>query len=230
MINFLCTLNFMNTIFILIKRTVNIKFNHINKVCGNNSFNLLDVGAGNQSASKTMSLFPKCNYYGLDLDMNTNYIEEDFKKMKHFYQIDLTKLDYSEIPDYFFDYINMAHVVEHLYNGDKVIPLLIRKLKSGGHFYIEYPGAKSLQLPSMHGSLNFKDDPTHVRVYSISELREIFEYNKCTIISSGVRRNWYYIIAMPYRIIVSLYKLGKLTGNIFWDLLGFAEYLFVRKV
>jgi SAM-dependent methyltransferase len=221
---------FMNKILVGIRRAVNIKFKHINKVFGNKSFNLLDVGAGNQSASKTVSIFPNCNYYGLDLDKSTNYIEEDFSKMKHFYQIDLTKLEFSEIPDNFFDYINMAHVIEHLHNGDKVIPLLLNKLKPNGYFYIEYPGAKSLRLPSMYGTLNFKDDPTHVRVYSIIELGGIFQNNKCEVISSGFRRNWYYIFAMPLRIIISLAKLEKIKGNIFWDLLGFAEYLFVRKV
>lgn len=36
----------------------------------------------------------------------------------------------------------MAHVIEHLFNGDEVIPLLLTKLKSKGYFYIEYPGQK----------------------------------------------------------------------------------------
>lgn len=213
-----------------IKRLVNIKFSYLQKAVANQEFNLLDVGAGNRSASKTMKVFPKCNYYGVDLDRNTDYIEEDFNKMKAFYELDLTLLDYSVIPDHFFDYINMAHVIEHLHNGDKVIPLLLTKLKTGGHFYIEYPGAKSTTLPSMYGTLNFKDDPTHVRLYSIQELKPIFEANGCSIISCGTRRNWYYILAMPIRIIISLLNKGRLQGNLFWDILGFAEYLYVKKI
>lgn len=213
-----------------IKRLVNIKFSYLQKAVANQEFNLLDVGAGNRSASKTMKVFPKCNYYGVDLDRNTDYIEEDFNKMKAFYELDLTLLDYSVIPDHFFDYINMAHVIEHLHNGDKVIPLLLSKLKPGGHFYIEYPGAKSTTLPSMYGTLNFKDDPTHVRLYSIQELKPIFEANGCSIISCGTRRNWYYILAMPVRIIISLLNKGRLQGNLFWDILGFAEYLYVKKI
>lgn len=212
-----------------IKRLVNIKFKFMQKAVADREFNLLDVGAGNRSASKTMQVFPKCNYYGVDLDRNTDYVDEDFKKMKAFYELDLTLLDYSVIPDQFFDYINMAHVIEHLHNGEKVIPLLLTKLKSGGHFYIEYPGAKSTTLPSMYGTLNFKDDPTHVRLYCVAELKPIFEANGCKIISCGTRRNWYYIFAMPIRVVLSLLTKGRLQGNLFWDILGFAEYLYVVK-
>jgi hypothetical protein len=81
----------------------------------------------------------------------------------------------------------------------------------------------------MYGTLNFKDDPTHVRVYSVAELTPIFEANGCEVVSSGMRRNWFYIIALPLRMILSIIQLGKLRGNLFWDLLGFAEYLYVRK-
>jgi SAM-dependent methyltransferase len=212
-----------------IQRLVNIKFNFISKSFGNRKFVLLDVGAGNQSASKTMKAFPNCEYYGLDIDRDTNYINEDFGSMKSFYELDLTKLDLSSIPDNYFDYINMAHVIEHLHNGDLVLPLLTNKLKKGGYFYIEYPGKKSLSLPSMYGTLNFNDDPTHVRVYSVSELKLIFEKTGCEIISSGTRRNWYYILAMPFRLVQSVIQIGKIRANVFWDILGFAEYLYVCK-
>lgn len=211
------------------KKEINHKFRLMKRVFGNNSFNLLDVGAGNRSASKTKTLFPKCNYYGLDLDKNTNYIESDFHQMEKFYEIDLTLLNYNEIPDNFFDYINMAHVIEHLHNGDKVLPLLLKKLKNGGYFYIEYPGKKSLTLPKMNGTLNFYDDPTHVRVYSVDELSIIFKNNHCNILKCGTRRNLYYLLATPIRLIFTLIQTGKMRGNIFWDMLGFAEYLFVQK-
>jgi hypothetical protein len=88
---------------------------------------------------------------------------------------------------------------------------------------------KSTSLPSMYGTLNFYDDPTHVRIYSVNELKKIFESNKCEVLQSGTRRNWYYIFSMPLRIIISLIKKGRLQANIFWDLLGFAEFLYVRK-
>jgi len=192
-------------------------------------FKLLDVGAGNHSASRIVSLFPNCEYYGLDRDKTYNNSRHDFNVMKDFYELDLTALDYAIIPNQFFDGIWMAHVIEHLYNGDEVLPGLIQKLKPGGFFYIEYPGKKSTTLPSMKDTLNFKDDATHVRLYSVPELTRIFEANGCTVIQSGTRRNWFYIVSLPLRAAISLLRKGYVQGNVFWDLLGFAEYLWVKK-
>jgi SAM-dependent methyltransferase len=211
------------------KRIVNFKFGYMYRSFGDRPFRLLDVGAGNHSASRVTALFPNCEYYGVDLDKTYNNSQKDFDAMKGFYELDLTKLDYSSIPDNSFDGIWMAHVIEHLYNGDKVLPGLISKLKSGGFFYLEYPGQKSTTLPSMRGTLNFKDDNTHVRVYSVPEITSIFEANGCSIIRSGTRRNWYYICSLPLRALLSLIKNGYVQGNVFWDLLGFAEFLYVQK-
>ena len=212
-----------------ITRGFNSKFLFLKKSFGNKPFRLLDVGVGNHSASKTVFLFPNCEYYGVDLDKDYNNSEEDFKVMKEFYEMDLTKLDFHLIPDNFFDGIWIAHVIEHLFNGDKVIEKLIQKLKPGGYMYVEYPGIKSTKLPSMNGTLNFYDDETHVRVYSVKELAEIFNKNGCKVLSSGTRRNLYFIIASPLRVIGHWLKGKKLIGNIFWDLLGFAEFVYAIK-
>ena len=207
----------------------NSKFIYLQKSFGNKGFKLLDVGIGNHSASKTVSLFPACEYYGVDLNKEYNNNDEDFKVMKYFYEMDLTKLDFHLIPDDYFDGIWIAHVIEHLYNGDKVIENLIGKLKSGGYIYIEYPGIKSTKLPSMYGTLNFNDDDSHVRIYSVKELTGLFEKNDCKVLEGGIRRNFYFILVSPLRIISHWVRRKKLIGNIFWDLLGFAEFIYVRK-
>lgn len=212
-----------------LKSIINFKFRFLRKSFGKRPFKLLDVGAGNHSASRITSVFPACTYYGVDLSKDYNNNAEDFAAMKEFYELDLTKLDYSMIPDEHFDGIWMAHVIEHLHNGDQVLPLLLKKLKKGGYFYIEYPGEKSTRLPSMRGTLNFYDDTTHVRLYAVPELASIFTANNCTVLQSGTRRNWFYILAMPLRAILSLVKKGHLEGNIFWDVMGFAEFLWVKK-
>jgi hypothetical protein len=124
----------------------------------------------------------------------------------------------------------MSHVIEHLSNGDDVVRKLIEKLKPGGFFYIEYPGIKSTRLPSMRGSLNFYDDSSHVRIYSVAELTNVFTQSGCSVIKSGTRRNWFYILGMPVQVIKSVLQGRKLQGHIFWDLLGFAEFLYVKKV
>ena len=136
------------------------KFIYLRRSFGNKPFCLLDIGAGNHSATKTKTVFPFCEYHGVDLEKDYNNDEADFKSMTAFYEMDLTKLDFSSVPDNYFDGIWMVHVIEHLYNGDEVIKMLLQKLKPGGFMYIEYPGITSTKLPSMHGSLNFKDDNT----------------------------------------------------------------------
>ncbi len=205
------------------------KISYLQKSFGKKPFKLLDIGAGNHSASKIKNVFPQCEYHGVDLEKEYNNNSEDFSLMKAFYEMDLTKLDMSSIPDNYFDAILMAHIIEHLHNGDEVIKNLLPKLKSGGYLYIEYPGVKSTKLPSMHGSLNFNDDPTHVRLYSVKELKTLFENNKCKVLRGGTKHNIWFILAMPFRILSFLVRGKKLQGNIFWDLLGFAEYLYVKK-
>ena len=205
------------------------KISFLKRSFGKKKFRLLDIGAGNHSASKIKNVFPDCEYHGVDLERDYNNSEADFALMTQFYEMDLTRLDMSSIPDDYFDGIWMVHVIEHLYNGDEVILKLLPKLVKGGYMYIEYPGIKSTKLPSMQGTLNFKDDLTHVRVYSVKELTALLEQNNCKILKGGIKRNIWFIMAMPFRIIWFWARGKKLQGNIFWDLLGFAEYVWVRK-
>jgi len=206
------------------------KFIFLRRSFGKKPFKLLDIGAGNHSASKTIRVFPHCTYYGVDLERSYNNDDQDFNLMAEFYEMDLTKLDFSAIPDAYFDGIWMVHVIEHLFNGDEVIKGLLLKLKKGGYMYIEYPGKQSTKLPSMYGTLNFKDDPTHVRIYSIPELSGIFEQHRCKVLQSGTRRNGWFLAAMPFRIVSAVFFGKKLQGNVFWDLLGFAEYIWIKKM
>lgn len=209
--------------------SLNFKFRYLHRSFGSSSFLLLDVGSGNHSASKTCRVFPLCDYYGIDKEKTYHNSEEDFRVMKDFYETDLEQLEFAAIPDNYFDALWMVHVIEHLHNGDEVITALLPKLKKGGFIFIEYPGKKSLQLPSMYGTLNFHDDPTHVRLYSTAELENLLSENGCTILQSGTRRNWPYIFLLPVRIFQSLYTYKKVVGSVFWDLLGFAEFVYAKK-
>jgi SAM-dependent methyltransferase len=210
-------------------RLQNPKFNFLHRAFGARPFKLLDIGSGNQSATKTVSLFPQCEYYGLDLSRDYNNNPEDFARMKEFYEMDLTKLNFATLPDNYFDCILIVHVIEHLHNGDEVLKGLLPKLKKGGVMYVEYPGQKSTRLPSMKGTLNYYDDSSHVRIYSVAELESLFNQSNCSIIGKGTRRSWFYVLATPARIVNRWARGKEVTGNIFWDLLGFAEFVAVRK-
>lgn len=193
------------------------------------NFRLLDVGAGSHSASKTKKWYPHCEYHGIDITRNYENDENDFKAMSGFYEMDLTRLDFSSIPDNYFDVIMMSHIIEHLSNGDQVIQGLLPKLKSGGYIYIEYPAERSTRLPSMKRTLNFYDDPTHVRIYSVPEVAGILEKSGFSVIRKGTRRYWPYIVLLPLSLATEFLKYRFIPGGVFWDIAGFAEFVFARK-
>ena len=209
--------------------TLPAKYRFLNKLFKQGEFVLLDIGAGNHSASKTKKWFPNCEYHGLDLNKNYNNDENDFKLMKSFYELNLEELNLDSVPNAHFDFIMMAHVIEHLKNGDQVLVKLLAKLKPGGYLYVEYPGIKSTQLPRMKGTLNFFDDDTHVRVYSLTELYNLFLKNNTEIIKGGTRKYIPNILMMPFKVIHNLIKYGKILPSIFWDFFGFAEFILIKK-
>lgn len=192
-------------------------------------FTFLDVGAGSHSASITKKYYPHCEYSGVDITKDYNNSEEDFNAMDHFYEMDLTLLDFSTIPDNYFDVMVMSHVIEHLHNGDEVLKGLIPKLKKGGVFYVEFPAERSVSLPSKRETLNFFDDDTHVRIYSLKEVCNLFLSESCEVLKAGTVKSWLNISVMPIKIIVQKLTKGYVKGGVFWDWYGFADFVLIRK-
>jgi SAM-dependent methyltransferase len=208
----------------------NTRFRLLRREFNNRPYKLLDVGAGH-----TVTVFskraPNCDYSGIEFFVK--YGESERSRMNELWELDLTKLEFDEIPNDYFDAINMAHVIEHLENGDEVISKMLSKLKSGGVIYIEYPGEKSTRLPrwkKRNTTLNFYDDDTHVRIFDIPEVEGILKHHDFQIMSSGIRRSWMHILVlMPVGILSWIFLRKQLRGDYFWDALGFAEYVFARK-
>jgi len=129
------------------------------------------------------------------------------------------------IPDNYFDCIMVNHVIEHLHNGEAVITELLKKLIAGGVIYIATPSEKSLKLPGMRGTLNFYDDPTHIKMYGLSNLVSLLKRQGRTIYKAGTRRSLKRILLLPLYMLVSLLHEGFLSGHVFWDLAGFDHYI-----
>ena len=160
---------------------------------------ILDVGCGNHSPSRTKRHYPKCRYYGLDKTPHHNISKEDLVSMEQFFEIDLSDINnLSFVPDRFFDCILFSHVIEHLENGREVIAALLHKLVKGGIIYIEFPSPKSVNFPSMKGTLNFYDDPTHIKIYQLEEISTLFSVEEFDIIKAGTRRSLKRILFLPF--------------------------------
>jgi SAM-dependent methyltransferase len=207
-----------------------VKFRKIYREYRGREFNYLDVGCGNHSPSRTRKWFPGCSYYGIDLDEHKND-EEDFSQIVQFFKIDLRRETekLAGVPDNFFDVIMMSHIVEHLDNGLDVIGILLNKLKEGGKIYIEFPSERSLSLPHMHGTLNFCDDPTHIRIYGIAEVANLLMAGNLRIIRAGRRRDPVRMLATPFGLLYHFLRRGKLVGGALWDIAGFADYVYAEK-
>jgi 2-polyprenyl-3-methyl-5-hydroxy-6-metoxy-1,4-benzoquinol methylase len=199
----------------------------------NKSFTLLDVGCGNHSVKKIKFWFPKASYFGLDRELY-NIDKNDIALMEKFLLIDLTKDSLTTLEDNFFDVIIMSHVIEHLPNGDEVLQTLLQKLKSGGEIYIEFPSTKSLSLWSAQGTLNFCDDPTHIRIYDIKEIANILLKNRVKVIRAGIARDLLRTILFPLTIPMQLYSLLKhkklKVQFALWDFTGFGNYVYGKKI
>jgi len=188
-------------------------------------FRLLDVGAGNHSASITHRWFPRCRYSGIDRDRTYQNDERDFAVMEEFFELDLTGLGFAAIPDASYDALLLAHVLEHLENAPDVLRALVPKLRPGGILYAEFPGPQSLQMPSRRGTLNFHDDPTHVRPWSAGEIAAVLVDAGCRVRRQGTRRDPRGIALLPLHAWKARRLYGFVPGGVFWDLYGFADYV-----
>jgi len=205
------------------------RFRELRRRHGGRPFRLLDVGAGNHSASLAKRWFPNCHYAGVDRDRGYHNDAADFAAMDEFFELDLTRLEFGAIPDAGYDVLLLAHVIEHLPNGDAVLRGLVPKLRPGGFLYVEFPGPRSLRLPSMRGTLNFHDDVTHVRVFDHREVAGILRDCGLNVVRSGTRRDPLGILLMPVHAWKELRRSGVVSAGVFWDLFGFADQVWAER-
>lgn len=131
-------------------------------------------------------------------------------------------------PDASVDAITCMHVVEHLGNLKNLFQEIRRVLKPGGRVYFETPHPKTLTLPSAAGkfTLNFHDDPTHVRLVTVEELARHADAVGLVVEARGTSRNWLFAAAHPgYCLLPASRK--KFTARVHW--LGWSAYLVARQ-
>lgn len=213
-----------------VKRHMIFKFFKLRKYFKENeNIKILDVGAGNHSATRTKEIFTNCEYYGIDKCCTYANGIEDIRLMDKFYEMDLEKLGFDEIPNDYFDVIIITHVIEHLKNGDKVVVKLLDKMKRDGIIFLEWPRFKSTKFPSKKGTLNFFDDESHVRIYSLKEIYNLLLRNNMKFCEGGIRRSFRRILFFPLKALWDKINRGYVSASDFWDILGFSEYCIFKK-
>jgi SAM-dependent methyltransferase len=128
--------------------------------------------------------------------------------------------------------ITCMHLVEHLRDPAPLMKEAARLLRPGGRIYIETPHPKTLHLPSPQGSgagtftLNFYDDPTHVRVVSTGELAGFARDAGLEIVAEGTSRNWLFATShLLYQFLPASRQ--KYTARAHW--VGWSACLTARR-
>jgi SAM-dependent methyltransferase len=194
----------------------------------NGEFRVLDVGCW-KSALKTKKYFRNCLYYGLDCLDRSTIGEDELEVTEEYYKINLDKDTLSGIAENFFDAVIITHTLEHIKNGLSVIKELSNKLKQKGIIYIEFPSVKSLSLPNMEGTLNFCDDPGHIRIYDIKEVANVLLAANFKIIKAGPRRDFLKSILTPLTYLYFRCIKRMPAAVALWDICGFADYVLAEK-
>jgi len=135
-------------------------------------------------------------------------------------------------PDRSMDAITCMQLIEHLQDLTVLLAEAARLIKPGGRIYFETPHPKSLALPSPRGAaagtftLNFFDDPTHVRPVAMGALAHQVRGAGLEVMASGISRNWLFAAAWPLYLFAPPSR-KKFTARVHW--LGWSACLIARR-
>lgn len=190
---------------------------------------LLDLGSSDgQTLRHFFELRPDLTFAASDLEGRPeNYpLATDFKRA----DFDADRLPW---PDGEFDGITCMHVVEHLQEPSRLVSEAARLLKPGGRIYVETPHPKSLTTKSARGSargkvtMNFFDDPTHVRPVPIDALSRDMRRAGLVPEASGVSRNLFFAATYPFYAAVGSTSRHRFVAQLHWT--GWSAFITARR-
>lgn len=130
------------------------------------------------------------------------------------------------------DAITCMHLVEHLRGLESLMGEVARSLKPGGRVYFETPHPRTVGYASPTGAaagtftMNFYDDPTHVRVVSVGHLGRLARKAGLNVIGSGTSRNWLFAVAWLWLWLAPPSR-RKFTALAHWR--GWSAYLVAER-
>ena len=198
---------------------------------GRTEFSLLDVGVDSLSPTKTKYWMPGCVYTAIDIT-EAVLTEEDWTHVDYFHLIAETDPDLSVLADASFDVIVMSHVLEHMPDPLGSLVALLPKLKPGGFIFLAFPSLRSLSLPSAEGTLNFCDDPTHIRIIDLREVAQTLLDHQVKVLKAGPNRDatrWL-IGAVLYPIaLLRKFLTGRMSARGLWHFTGFEDIVIGQR-
>lgn len=195
------------------------------------AIDVLDVGCGNHSPKRTKYWLKNARYTGADI-ADYNIDAEDRACMDGFVLVTPDGGGYEQIPDNAFDIVIFNHVIEHIRNPIPVLSQLCKKLRRGGYIYVAFPSLRSLSLPSAYGTLNFCDDPTHIRIVDVKEIAQTLLDNDVRIVTAGRSFDlpMYLIGAALYPVALLLRQItGTMKARGLWYFLGFEDMVLGQR-
>jgi SAM-dependent methyltransferase len=138
------------------------------------------------------------------VDLPDKYTEDLSAKFSRF---DATKSPYL-YPSNHFDAVILAHVIEHLPDRGDLFNEIYRVLKPNGMLYVETPNLRRFLMPSPNLELegreqipiNFRDDYTHVSLYTRASLVFLLRDYGFKIERHGIARNRLFFLLSPFMI------------------------------
>ena len=189
---------------------------------------LLDLGSSDgQTLCHMSELRPDLSFASVDIAGKPARVPDNTTFAKA--DLESDKLPWS---DNSFEAITCMHVVEHMKTGKTLWSEIARLLKPGGRVYLETPGPESVTTQSPPATfrgkitLNFYDDPTHIRPVSIAELASAASAVGLAVKRTGRSRNWLFAGAYPLLSLLPETR-KRYVAKLHW--LGWSVYLIAQK-
>jgi SAM-dependent methyltransferase len=185
---------------------------------------LLDLGS---SDGETLNHFAE-----LRPDLNIAAADKFGHPEKYPPQCDFKRTDFETQPlpwaEQTFDAVTCMHVIEHLNDLTLLLKEIARVLKPAAEIYFETPHPKTVSLPSAAGkfTLNFYDDPTHVKPVAFDDLTDQLSRAGLKQKRSGISRNWAFAAAHPFFCFLPDSR-KKFTARVHW--IGWSAYLIAQR-
>jgi len=189
---------------------------------------LLDIGSSDGETLRHIAeLRPDLQLHAVDIAG----APEKYPSGCRFQRANLER-DHLPWPDGSMASITCMHLVEHLRDLTGLMGEVRRLLAPGGRVYFETPHPKTLNLASPAGTaagtftINFYDDPTHVKLVTIEELSRMAQAAGLEVVGQGISRNWLFAAShLVYQFLPASRQ--KFTAQVHW--VGWSAFVIARR-